>query len=72
MTGDANGRRGFSVIVPSELTAAGARRLRLRMRIGTAKKTGVAGVVTGGLAETESVESSGAMHSEGGPMRTGD
>ncbi|MDQ2643041.1 MAG: DEAD/DEAH box helicase [Myxococcota bacterium] len=37
---------GFGVIVPAELTAAGQRRLRLRMRVGgTSKK--VAGVVKG-------------------------
>jgi superfamily II DNA or RNA helicase len=45
---------GFAVIVPGELTAAGQRRLRLRMRVGgTSKK--VAGVVAGaaGLALDE-------------------
>lgn len=36
---------GFGVIVPGELTAAGQRRLRLRMRVGGGKK--VAGVVAG-------------------------
>jgi superfamily II DNA or RNA helicase len=42
---------GFGVIVPGELTAAGQRRLRLRMRVGGSSKK-VAGVVTGtaGLA----------------------
>ena len=44
---------GFGVIVPGELTAAGQRRLRLRMRVGGGKK--VAGVVAGaaGLALDE-------------------
>jgi hypothetical protein len=37
---------GFGVIVPGELTAAGQRRLRLRMRVGGNSKQ-VAGVVTG-------------------------
>ncbi|MBP8807009.1 MAG: DEAD/DEAH box helicase [Kofleriaceae bacterium] len=37
---------GFGVIVPGELTAAGQRRLRLRMRVG-GPSTKVAGVVTG-------------------------
>jgi superfamily II DNA or RNA helicase len=37
---------GFGVIVPAELTAAGRRRLRLRMRVGGASKK-VAGVVAG-------------------------
>jgi hypothetical protein len=37
---------GFGVIVPGELTAAGQRRLRLRMRIGGKRK--VAGAVSGG------------------------
>ncbi len=36
---------GFGIIVPSELTASGQRRLRLRMRVGT--KSTVAGAVTG-------------------------
>jgi superfamily II DNA or RNA helicase len=42
---------GFGVIVPAELTASGARRLRLRMRVG-GTKTGAAGMVAGasGLA----------------------
>jgi hypothetical protein len=42
---------GFGVIVPGELTAAGQRRLRLRMRVGGSSKK-VAGVVAGasGLA----------------------
>jgi superfamily II DNA or RNA helicase len=45
---------GFGVIVPGELTAAGQRRLRLRMRVGGSKRK-VAGVVTGtaGLALDE-------------------
>lgn len=45
---------GFGVIVPGELTAAGQRRLRLRMRVGGNGKR-VAGVVTGtaGLALDE-------------------
>ncbi len=45
---------GFGVIVPGELTAAGQRRLRLRMRVGGSGKK-VAGVVTGtaGLALDE-------------------
>jgi len=45
---------GFGVIVPGELTAAGQRRLRLRMRVGGNSKK-VAGVVTGtaGLALDE-------------------
>lgn len=44
---------GFGVIVPGELTAAGQRRLRLRMRVGGTHK--VAGVVAGatGLALDE-------------------
>ncbi|HWO14400.1 MAG TPA: SNF2 helicase-associated domain-containing protein, partial [Polyangiaceae bacterium] len=44
---------GFGVIVPSELTAAGQRRLRLRLRVGGGSK--VAGVVAGvaGLALDE-------------------
>lgn len=44
---------GFGVIVPGELTAAGQRRLRLRMRVGGTRK--VAGVVAGaaGLALDE-------------------
>lgn len=44
---------GFGVIVPGELTAAGQRRLRLRMRVGGTRK--VAGVVVGaaGLALDE-------------------
>ncbi|HKY38540.1 MAG TPA: SNF2 helicase-associated domain-containing protein, partial [Polyangiaceae bacterium] len=37
---------GFGVIVPGELTAAGQRRLRLRMRVGGSSKK-VAGVVAG-------------------------
>ena len=37
---------GFGVIVPAELTAAGRRRLRLRMRVGGASRK-VAGVVAG-------------------------
>lgn len=37
---------GFGVIVPGELTAAGQRRLRLRMRVGGSNKK-VAGVVAG-------------------------
>jgi superfamily II DNA or RNA helicase len=49
---------GFGVIVPSELTAAGQRRLRLRMRVGAKSK--VAGVVSGaaglGLDELLTVE----------------
>jgi hypothetical protein len=46
---------GFGVILPSELTAAGQRRLRLRMRVGGATKSKVAGVVGGaaGLALDE-------------------
>lgn len=46
---------GFGVILPSELTAAGQRRLRLRMRVGGAAKSKVAGVVSGaaGLALDE-------------------
>ena len=40
---------GFGVIVPGELTAAGQRRLRLRMRVGGAGKK-VAGVVAGAAA----------------------
>jgi hypothetical protein len=36
------GDAGFGVIVPAELTASGARRLRLRMRVG-GTKTGAAG-----------------------------
>jgi superfamily II DNA or RNA helicase len=40
---------GFGVIVPGELTAAGQRRLRLRMRVGGNGKK-VAGVVTGTAA----------------------
>jgi superfamily II DNA or RNA helicase len=45
---------GFGVIVPGELTAAGQRRLRLRMRVGGSSKK-VAGVVPGtaGLALDE-------------------
>jgi superfamily II DNA or RNA helicase len=45
---------GFGVIVPGELTAAGQRRLRLRMRVGGSSKR-VAGVVAGaaGLALDE-------------------
>ncbi|MCG5052224.1 MAG: DEAD/DEAH box helicase [Myxococcales bacterium] len=45
---------GFGVIVPGELTAAGQRRLRLRMRVGGRSKK-VAGVVAGaaGLALDE-------------------
>lgn len=45
---------GFGVIVPGELTAAGQRRLRLRMRVGGSGKQ-VAGVVAGtaGLALDE-------------------
>jgi superfamily II DNA or RNA helicase len=45
---------GFGVIVPGELTAAGQRRLRLRMRVGGSTKK-VAGVVAGaaGLALDE-------------------
>ncbi|HEY8944096.1 MAG TPA: SNF2 helicase-associated domain-containing protein, partial [Polyangiaceae bacterium] len=45
---------GFGVIVPAELTAAGQRRLRLRMRVGGGGKK-VAGVVAGsaGLALDE-------------------
>ncbi|MEY4544616.1 MAG: polymerase-associated protein RapA [Pseudomonadota bacterium] len=45
---------GFGVIVPGELTAAGQRRLRLRMRVGGSSKK-VAGVVAGtaGLALDE-------------------
>lgn len=45
---------GFGVIVPGELTAAGQRRLRLRMRVGGSGKK-VAGVVAGtaGLALDE-------------------
>ncbi|HTV19660.1 MAG TPA: DEAD/DEAH box helicase, partial [Polyangiaceae bacterium] len=39
---------GFGVIVPGELTATGARRLRLRMRIGSKSK--VAGAVAGSAA----------------------
>ncbi|HYO93416.1 MAG TPA: SNF2 helicase-associated domain-containing protein, partial [Polyangiaceae bacterium] len=39
---------GFGVIVPSELTAAGQRRLRLRMRVGGKSK--VAGAVSGAAA----------------------
>ncbi len=48
---------GFGVIVPGELTAAGQRRLRLRMRVGGSGKK-VAGVVTGtaGLALDELLE----------------
>jgi hypothetical protein len=38
---------GFGVIVPGELTVAGQRRLRLRMRVGGAPKSKVAGVVGG-------------------------
>ncbi len=40
------GEAGFGVIVPSELTRAGQRRLRLRMRVG-GKATKVAGAVKG-------------------------
>ncbi len=51
------GEAGFGVIVPAELTAAGQRRLRMRMRVGGkgAKPTKVAGVVEGvsGLALDE-------------------
>src|SRR5690606_15768470 len=36
---------GYGVIVPAELTVAGQRRLRLRMKVGT--KTQVAGAVSG-------------------------
>ncbi|MET0384784.1 MAG: DEAD/DEAH box helicase [Polyangiales bacterium] len=39
------GEAGFGVIVPSELTAAGQRRLRLRMKVGGQSRT--AGVVSG-------------------------
>ena len=50
---------GFGVIVPSELTRAGQRRLRLRMRVG-GKATKVAGSVSGtgslGLDELISVD----------------
>jgi hypothetical protein len=42
------GAAGFGVIVPGELTAAGARRLRLRMRVGGKSK--VAGAVAGSAA----------------------
>jgi len=37
---------GFAVIVPGELTAAGQRRLKLRMRVGNPSKSRVAGVAT--------------------------
>ncbi|HEY0880707.1 MAG TPA: DEAD/DEAH box helicase, partial [Archangium sp.] len=43
------GDAGFGVIVPSELTAAGQRRLRLRMRVG-GKTAKTAGVVAGASA----------------------
>ncbi len=43
------GEAGFGVIVPSELTRAGQRRLRLRMRVG-GKTTKVAGMVKGAAA----------------------
>ncbi len=36
------------------------------------RKDAASGVVAGALAETESAKSSGAMHNEGGPMRSGD
>ncbi len=36
---------GFGVIVPQELTAAGQRRLRLRLRVGSPSRARVAGVV---------------------------
>ncbi|MEX2122804.1 MAG: DEAD/DEAH box helicase [Woeseia sp.] len=39
------GEAGFGVIVPAELTAAGQRRLRLRMKVGATTKT--AGAVSG-------------------------
>jgi superfamily II DNA or RNA helicase len=50
------GHAGFSVLIPSELTSAGQRRLRLRMRLGG--RTKVAGVVEGaaGLALDDLLE----------------
>ena len=57
------GEAGFGVIVPAELTAAGRRRLRLRMRVGSAAK--VAGAVAGaaglGLDELLSFEWEAAL-----------
>ena len=55
---------GFGVIVPGELTAAGQRRLRLRMRVGGSSKK-VAGVVAGtaGLALDELLPSTGKRSS---------
>jgi hypothetical protein len=54
---------GFGVIVPGELTAAGERRLRLRMKVGTDRK--VAGAVAGAagltLAELLSFEWEAAL-----------
>jgi superfamily II DNA or RNA helicase len=54
---------GFGVIVPGELTAAGQRRLRLRMRVGTGTK--VAGAVGGaaglGLSELLAFEWEAAL-----------
>jgi hypothetical protein len=44
---------GFGVIVPSELTAAGQRRLRLRMRVGNATKLAGAVAGTAGLGLDE-------------------
>jgi hypothetical protein len=47
---------GFTVIVPGELTAAGQRRLKLRMRVGNPSKGRVAGVASGaGLSLDELV-----------------
>jgi len=51
------GAAGFGVIVPGELTAAGARRLRLRMRVGSSKVAGaVAGAAALGLDELLAVD----------------
>ncbi|WP_437282270.1 DEAD/DEAH box helicase [Sorangium sp. So ce375] len=50
------GEAGFGVVVPGELLASGQRRLRLRMRVGAARRT--AGVVAGsaGLGLDEALD----------------
>ncbi len=57
------GEAGYHVIVPAELTTAGQRRLRLRMKLGT--KTHVAGAVSGaaalGLADVVSFDWQAAL-----------
>ena len=45
--GPALAEAGFGVIVPAELTPAGERRLRLRMRLGPTSRSQVAGAVQG-------------------------